>query len=278
MHGPYISLTFDDALNEHLDGAVPLLAESGLLGTFYVHLCAPALSARRDEWAEAARQGHELGNHTIFHPATESKPWVRQANALESYTLDRMRMELEVANQWLATMDGQSDRTFAYPCSNSFLGRPGYVNRTLKRLGLQNTRFPGLVEGTLLDVGSNKVNYHSIMPEFFIAARGGGIHLHETPPPIDRLDRYSLISAAVEHHSFAEMQQYVERGLEAGSWPILQFHGIGGGHHMDCKVAVFRDFVHWLSERHFDRVVTVKDGANKLWGRAPAASKSIVNV
>ena len=58
-----VSLTFDDALDQHLDVAIPLLNEAGLAGTFYAHLTVPALSRRSAEWRAAAMAGHAFGHH-----------------------------------------------------------------------------------------------------------------------------------------------------------------------------------------------------------------------
>ncbi|GEM_PF-2429160 len=139
-----ISLTFDDALDQHLDVVLPILDEAQLHGTFYAHLSAPSLNRRIDEWKSLAQSGHEIGNHTIFHPADARKSWVSEGNALDLYSIDRMEMELQLANKWLTVIDGQTQRTFAYPCSNTVLGSYGKINQFLFRAGLPNTRGPRL--------------------------------------------------------------------------------------------------------------------------------------
>lgn len=267
-----ISLTFDDGLDEHLDYVVTLLDEYRLPGTFYVHLSAPSLARRHAEWSEAARRGHELGNHTIFHPADVRKSWVRPGNSLDEYFPDRMRLEIEVANQWLDSMDGGRPRSFAYPCSNPVLGSYGIFNRSLFRVGLRNTRWPGLVEKLNLDFGSTRKSYVEIVSELFPAARIGGLQMHETAEHRHHQDPYRLCSAAVETHSFDAMKGFVQRSLAAGGWPILQFHGVGGGHHMDCDRGAFRALAKWLAEYHHDRVCTVVAGATRMF-RSPADPK-----
>ena len=59
-----VSLTFDDGLQSQLDLAVPILGESGVLGTFYVN---PQDGYEEDllPWQEVAAMGHEIGNHTV---------------------------------------------------------------------------------------------------------------------------------------------------------------------------------------------------------------------
>jgi len=268
-----ISLTFDDALHEHLDHAVPILDGHGLLGTFYTHLAAPAFAARLDEWRRAAQHGHELGNHTIFHPADARKAWVRQGNAIDHYTIDRMRLELETANRFLQAIDGQSERTFAYPCSNPVLGRRGLVKSMLFKCGWEFTRLPGMVDRFHMDIGSTRRSYAPAVRELFVAARGGGLTLQSpAPPPLETWDRHMLPSAAVAGWAFRDLVEFVERGLGAGSWVILQFHGIGGGHRMNCDLGVFRDFAAWLADRCADSVVTVAEGVQKIWSPPVSAT------
>jgi hypothetical protein len=261
-----ISLTFDDALDEHLDQVQPLLDKAGLRGTFYAHLSAPSLSRRAPEWRQLSQMGHELGNHTIFHPADIRKQWVREGNAIDLYTLDRMEMELSVANDWLHSIDGQTERTFAYPCSNSVLGSYGWVAKSLFRMGLRQTRWPGLMERCGLDFGNTRQTYEPLTPKLFRAARGGGLYLADQSPELSRMNRYCLPSAAVEDHSFEQMRDFVTRSLKRPTWSILQFHGVGGGHHMNCDLTEFQKFVDWLAEHHGNRIVTVVDGARTLFG------------
>lgn len=269
-----VSLTFDDALEQHLDVAIPVLNEAKLVGTFYAHLTAPALSRRCAEWRAAALAGHELGNHTVFHPATAQKSWVQDGNAIEGYSLDRMRQELLVANQWLAALDDQDFRTFAYPCSNRMLGRSGWPCQLLRRIGLRQTRWPGLLERMGCDWGSTRVDYKPVVAELFPAARGGGLTLSGNVPAIESMDRWCLPSAAVESHSFADMSGFIKRAMADKTWAILQFHGVGGGHGMNCDASTFRDLVRWLEEHYADCVVSARDGADHIWGRTSAKRQS----
>ena len=260
-----ISLTFDDALDEHLDHAIPILDSHGFLGTFYTHLAAPAFGRRLDEWRAAANRGHELGNHTILHPADSRKPWVTAGNAMDYYTLDRMRLELETATQLLDGLDGRSERTFAFPCSNPILGRRGLVKSLLYRFGFEFTRLPGIVDRWGLDIGSTQASYAPLLKDRFVAARGGGLTVERPPGRLARFDRYCLPSAAVESWSFEQLTDYTRRGLRDDGWVILQFHGVGGGHRMDCGLGVFGKFLAWLAGRYPRQVVTVCEGAKRVW-------------
>lgn len=273
-----ISLTFDDALHEHLDHVIPLLNQHRIPGTFYIHLTAETIKTRRADWQQAASTGHELGNHTIFHPATERKSWVTPGNALESYGLDRMKLELETANNMLESLDGETVRTFAFPCSNSILGRHGWPVRVLHSLGLEQTRWPGIVERSGLDFGSTKHSYEPILKNHFLAARGGGLLLEETPPPLDKFPRYRLLSAAIDGHGLAAIRSFVERAVAQQTWAILQFHGVNGGHHMDCQLQVFKDLIDWLADTHWEHIKTVRNYSQQLWPASvsPVTSKESV--
>ena len=260
-----ISLTFDDALDEHLDHAIPILDSHGFLGTFYTHLAAPAFGRRLDEWRAVANRGHELGNHTVLHPADSRKPWVTEGKALDYYTLDRMRLELESASQLLEGLDGRSERTFAFPCSNPILGRRGLIKSLLYRFGFESTRLPGIVDRWRVDVGSTQASYAPLLPDRFVAARGGGLTLDRLPGPLGQFDRYCLPSAAVESWSFEQLTDYTHRGLQSGGWVILQFHGITGGHRMDCGRREFDEFVTWLADEYSGIVVTMIDYVRRIW-------------
>jgi len=68
-----VVLTYDDALNAHLDNAIPLLDSLGLKGTFYLTAFAPGSKNRISDWRTTAANGHELGNHTLYHPCVGGK-------------------------------------------------------------------------------------------------------------------------------------------------------------------------------------------------------------
>jgi len=63
-----VALTYDDGLNVHLDKVIPVLDSAGFKGTFYLTGCREGVSRRIEDWRKAAARGHELGNHTLFHP------------------------------------------------------------------------------------------------------------------------------------------------------------------------------------------------------------------
>jgi peptidoglycan/xylan/chitin deacetylase (PgdA/CDA1 family) len=262
-HRTMVSLTFDDGLDVQLDVAIPTLDRAGLHGTFFIDVGNGSFSRRHDDWAAAAANGHELGNHSIFHPGVSSKPWATEGIALENYSLDRMKRELEVASQILSIVDGQVERTFAFPCSNPFLGAPGWPRRMLTRLGLQRTRIMGWVDRFGLDVGSRLVDYTPLARELFIAARCGGIDAGKLPnlPP----DRHRVRGVAGDDQDLPALMAAVEAAIARDSWLVLVFHGVGGGHHMACDTDVFSQLVERLAADKRVQVVTFLEGARRCW-------------
>ncbi|MFB3882828.1 MAG: heparinase II/III family protein [Armatimonadota bacterium] len=63
-----LSLRFDDSGRTHIEKAVPLLNERGLIGTFLVNPGRPSFEHYRSVWeGPVVEQGHELGDHTWDH-------------------------------------------------------------------------------------------------------------------------------------------------------------------------------------------------------------------
>ena len=106
-----IVLTYDDALPSQLDIAMPQLDASGLRGTFFLKgTLAPADLPR---WRAAAAAGHELGNHSIYHPCpAASYPAESQYHA-ENYRVATMLREIGVMNTLLLDIDGRTDRSYS---------------------------------------------------------------------------------------------------------------------------------------------------------------------
>ncbi len=261
-----VTLTFDDALDVHLDAAMPIMERSGLRGTFFVNVGDASFAKRHLDWIAAAARGHELGNHSVFHPGVSSKPWVTEGIALERYTLDRMRHELVVASQILTMIDGNTERTFAFPCSNPWLGEAGWPRRLLTRIGLERTRLMGWVDRFGLDFGSTLVDYTPLARELFVAARCGGIEPGKLPtiPP----DQHRVRGVAGDDQDLPALLAALEKAIAKDAWLIFVFHGIGGGHHMSCDADVFAQLVATLAADPRVEIVTFMEGAKRCWGGA----------
>src|SRR6185436_8705764 len=103
-----VVLTYDDALNVHLDNAIPLLDSLGLKATFYLTANAPGSRNRIEDWKKAAAKGYELGNHTLFHPCIggPGREWLRPEYDMNNYTVQRMVDETRMTNVFLEALDG----------------------------------------------------------------------------------------------------------------------------------------------------------------------------
>lgn len=147
-----ISISYDDALNSQLDNALPALNQRGLKASFYVVPLSEAFKNRLQEWKLLASQGHELGNHTLFHACKGSKPgrkWVNPNNDLDKKIVAEMVKEVTVANTLLQAMDGLNVRTFTPPCFDQMANDGNYLDAVNKQFvgvkSLEDSRFASLI-------------------------------------------------------------------------------------------------------------------------------------
>ena len=114
-----VSLSYDDALISQLENAVPALNSHGFKASFYIVPTSASMKAQLDDYKALAEQGHELGNHSLFHPCSASKAnreWVNEEQNLDNYTVERAIREVLTANVFLQALDGKTQRTFTPPC------------------------------------------------------------------------------------------------------------------------------------------------------------------
>lgn len=125
-----VSLAYDDALDSQLDVALPQLDKYGLQGSFYLQLSNPAVERRLSEWRAAARNGHELGNHSLFHQCSRKAPghdWVQPQRDLDTTSVAQMQDQLALANSMLYAIDGQRARTYTVPCGDTLAAGVDYL-------------------------------------------------------------------------------------------------------------------------------------------------------
>lgn len=126
-----VSLAYDDAIPSQLDNAIPALDRYGLKGSFYLMLASDTLRTRQREWVAAARNGHELGNHTLFHQCSASLPdraWVEPQRNLDTTTVAQMADQVRLANVMLTALDGRNERTMTVPCGDTRASDGNYVD------------------------------------------------------------------------------------------------------------------------------------------------------
>lgn len=211
-HKAAVVLTYDDALNVHLDNVVPALDAAGMKGTFYVPGNALALVERMDEWREIARSGHELGNHTLFHPCDGSLPgrdWVSADQDLSTYSFSQLTEEIRIANAFLKAIDGKDQRTFAYTCGDKVA---------------EDSSFVEAISG------------------WFTAARDV-VYRIEKQGEINRMEVGSFVAM---NHTGEELIAQVERVREEGGLLVFLFHGVGGEHNMNVSKEAHNQLVEYL--------------------------------
>lgn len=210
-----VCFTYDDGLDCHLDVAVPQLDKYGFKGTFFCTGNSQSLYNRLADWREIAEDGHELGNHTLFHPCSgEGRDWVKDEYDLNGYTLEQMMTELQTANTLLKAVDGKDQRTFAYTCSDYTAGGEDFTD--------------------------------DIIPLFTAARRDGPI-----PETMQGFDVYQTPSWGVSEPTADELIAYVNEAREKGTIAIFMFHSVGGGY-LNVGADEHRRLLEYLSENQDD--------------------------
>ncbi|MES2371619.1 MAG: polysaccharide deacetylase family protein [Bacteroidota bacterium] len=213
-----VSLTYDDAIDIDIDNVAPALDSLGLKGTFYIIGSSPSVSKRINEWRKLAAKGHELGNHTSFHPCDGSLPgrsFVKPDNDLSKYTLTRMTTETKFTNTLLNSIDGKTERTFAFPCGDKKIGNDYY--------------------------------YDAVKTDF-IAARGvrGGLQ------QIDSVDLSDINCYSINGQNAEYMINLVKKAKESHTLVVFLFHGVGGGHNLNVDLNEHSKLLHYLKSQEKD--------------------------
>ncbi len=191
-----VSLTFDDGTENQLEKAVPALDRRGLKATFYIHPQGDGWRERLAPWKNVALNGHEIGNHSLSH--TCSSNFLMHFGGLEEKSLDEIEQDILMAHQRLTEVaPHQKQWTFAYPCSNTFVGR-----------------------------GLNRESYVPIIARHFLAGRTSGEYGFANHPGI--VDLACVWGISVERMSGFELIGLVEELTHRGLWLILIFHEIDG--------------------------------------------------
>jgi peptidoglycan-N-acetylglucosamine deacetylase len=209
-----VVLTYDDAINEHLDNAVPILDSLGLKATFYITAFSTSMQARLNEWKKLAVTGHELGNHTLFHPCVggAGREWVSKQNDLRNYSVKRMENEMRMTNLFLQSLDGKTKRTFAFTCGDMKVDDSAFIN------GMKND---------------------------FVAARAVRDEMHK----INEVDLYNTDCYVINKHSFEQMKAWVDKAISTNSLLVILFHGVGGGNGLNVSIEDHRKILTYIKQK-----------------------------
>ncbi|MES2517459.1 MAG: sialate O-acetylesterase [Bacteroidota bacterium] len=209
-----VVLTYDDALNVHLDNVIPALDSMSLKGTFYLTASSDAGTKRVNDWRKAAVNGHELGNHTLYHPCDASLPgmsWVKPEYDLSKYSLRRIQDEIKMCNAYLKSIDGRDKRTFAFTCGHK-----------------------KVIEGEFIQTLSNE----------FVAARAVRSEMHN----IDEQNLMNIDCYSMEGASGEKMIELVKQAQNSGKLLVFLFHGVGGEHGLNVSKEAHSQLLHYLKE------------------------------
>ncbi|MBT1707917.1 polysaccharide deacetylase family protein [Fulvivirgaceae bacterium PWU5] len=234
-----ICLTYDDALPSQLENVIPQLNALHLKATFFINSIpgssdqlghgSPSLIA----WKAAAAQGHELANHTLFHPCPQKLGWEKDVS-LETYTLDMLLSEIKTMHAYLDAITGKKKkRSFAYPCNETALNGVDYT-AALRKLGV-------------VSYGRTGGDQQSIITD------------------VNHTDDLKMPSWHVMEGTSGEaMIAFVEKTMQSNGLGIFQFHDVGGALFNVSKEAHQKllDYLH--DNAHRVRVLTFSDAVAEM--------------
>jgi len=220
-----VSLTYDDGLPVHYEYVGPLLVEAGLRGTFNMTIRGDPL-LHPEKWRALANDGHELGNHSLFHPCrrTPEDTWLEECYDLCDYTPERFRLELEIANLVLYLIDGKHERTYGNTCCDTTIGR-----------------------------GSHEISMDDILRRLFIAARGPFNRQITNPRAPINLMQVGHFGADSQNMDYEDIQAEIKQAAEMGGWIVFMIHGVGKEtHSLYIDKGVHEKLVAWLAANRVD--------------------------
>ena len=212
-----IVLTYDDALDQHLDNAIPVLDSLKLKATFYITAFSQSMQTRLNEWKKLAAKGYELGNHTLYHPCIGGKgrEWVKPEYDMNNYTVKRMVDETRMTNVFLQALDGKTKRTFAFTCGDMKIADSSFIYA---------------------------------MKDDFVAARAVRAEMHK----INEIDLLNVDCYMVNGETGAQMIEWAKKAMETNSLLVILFHGVGGGNSLNVSLPAHREFLQYLKKNEKD--------------------------
>jgi hypothetical protein len=202
---PIICLTYDDGLTTQLSTAIPQLDAAGFKATFF--LTAIQGSSQSDVigqtpeavlgWHNAAKNGHELANHTLFHPCPMKLGWDK-ALAIDNYTLKQIIDEIQTQNTLLSMLDPKHvKRAYAFPCNNTIVEGSDYSHVLADKKLVTYARSGGDSTSIITDLA----NLNTMQVPSWLVFTGT---------------------------TSAQLISFAEKVKQSGGMGVYQFHGIGG--------------------------------------------------
>ncbi len=210
-----VSLAYDDALNSQLDNAIPALNKYNFKASFYLTLSSDTVLNRLPDWRAAAAEGHELGNHSLFHQCSKSLPnreWVLPHRDLDKISVAQMKDQIIMSNSMLHAIDGKTERTLTPPCGDLNAGGENYVNA----------------------VTSEFVAIKSVMGD-------------SVTPNMNQLNPYAVSVGTPFNVTGEQLINFVKKAAKKGTMVNFTFHGIGGDH-LSISTEAHDELLHYLAQ------------------------------
>jgi peptidoglycan/xylan/chitin deacetylase (PgdA/CDA1 family) len=216
-----IALTYDDGLQSQLDVAIPQLDAAGLKGTFFLNGTFALEDLAR--WRAAAAEGHELGNHTVFHPCRSGAFKMPRQYNTEIYTVETMLEEIRVMNTFLFAIDGRTARAYAVPCDRPVVGHNKDYIKALRASGLVRfVRQDGAWDKPNVLDPTRRIDPFNVPCQFFDEPRTG-----------------------------ARLIDFVEQVRRSGGFGVMGFHGVGGDY-LTTSAEAHKALVDYLAAHQHD--------------------------
>lgn len=225
-----VALTYDDALASQLDNAAPALERAKLRGTFFLS------SVKREHverWRALARKGHELANHSLFHPCPAATYPADPRYTSEAYSPAQMVREIAQQETLLTALDGRTAHGFASPCT---------VNQVNGQDYLEPLRAAGIVTYGRTEVSAEPVDTGGLDP----------MHIPALDTP--------------ENATGAQLIALAERARGRGGLAVFVFHGVGGDY-LQTGNAAHEALLAWL-RAHRREVWVAPLGEIVAWAKA----------
>jgi len=210
-----LSLTFDDARLSQIDTGLAVLDAYDVKATFYVSPY--SMEERLKGWKRAVQAGHEIGNHSLNHPCSGNFLWSRE-KALEDFTLEKMRVELEQANDRVEELVNVRPKSFAFPCGQKFVGR-----------------------------GQTTQSYVPLASELFESSRGW---LDEASNDPGFCDMGQLLGMEMDGMEFDQIKPIVEQTIRDGHWLVLAGHEIGGPGSQTTRISMLQKLMKYAQDQN----------------------------
>ena len=134
---------------------------------------------------------------------------------LTQYSMTRFLDEVRLANVILQSLDGKTERTFAYACGDIMIGDSSYVPYILNDFA-----------------GARSVN--AVMRK------------------MDAIDLFNIGSYMMNGASADEMIALVKEAMEKQALLVFLFHGVGGEHNINVDLDQHNQLVRFLKENEKD--------------------------